>query len=492
MMRKITQNVARDISSSRTRRQFAKLGQWLLIGVSAALLGICGSIWHSPVNAQVNLAQMDLAAGGQTTVRNRTSHAYSQPAPNLTEDWLEQHLVGDRAFESVFVTPPAQVNPGLGPLFNNASCIGCHIKDGRGMPEKGQLLVRVSLPRPTANDRTSEQTENRVLQEHFHPEAGVTLGNAPAVPGIGTQIQEQGVYGYAPEASVQIRWQKHPGRYGDGKDYTLRSPAFEIVRSAGQALQTGTLISPRIPPPVFGLGLLEAIPATTIRQLADPDDHNNDGISGRPNQVWDVVQQQEVLGRFGWKANNPDLLQQSASAYVNDMGVTNPLFPEPDGTSEVDAETLKAATVYVQTLAVPARTLLNDPEVQRGERLFTTANCNACHIPTLKTGAHEISALANQTIHPYTDLLLHDMGAGLADGRPDFQATGREWRTPPLWGLGLAQTVLPYSGFLHDGRATTLAEAILWHDGEAAAAKEAFRTLSESDRAALIRFLKSL
>lgn len=479
------------------------MGRWLVIALVAALSGILVStLFDSPVHSQINpapvklaqveLAQVELTAGGQTTVRNRSSHAYSQPAPNLTEDWLEQHLVGDRAFESVFVTPPANVNPGLGPLFNNASCIGCHIKDGRGMPEKGQLLVRVSLPRQTGDDRTSEQTENLVLQEHFHPEAGVTLGNAPAVPGVGTQIQEQSVYGYAPEATVQLQWSEQSGRYGDGMVYSLRAPVVKITRLDGQALPAATLTSPRIPPPVFGLGLLEAIPAATISQLADSDDRNRDGISGRPNQVWDVVRQQEVLGRFGWKANNPDLLQQSASAYVNDMGVTNPLFPEPNGSSEIDAETLKAATIYVQTLGVPARTLTNDPDVQLGERLFTTANCNACHIPTLSTGPHEISALANQTIHPYTDLLLHDMGAGLADHRPDFQATGNEWRTPPLWGLGLAQTVLPYSGFLHDGRARTLAEAILWHDGEAAAAKETFRTLPKPERDALIRFLKSL
>lgn len=478
------------------KRQFAghsKLGQRLLIAVLAALSGICCSVLiHSPVYSQENFTPVELAAGGQTTVRNRTSHAYSQPAPNLTEDWLEQHLEGDRAFDSVFVTPPANVNPGLGPLFNNASCTGCHINDGRGMPEKGQLLVRVSLPRQVTDDHTSEQTDNLVLQEHFHPEAGVTLGNAPAVPGIGTQIQEQGVYGHAPEATVQIRWQEQSGQYGDGTSYGLRAPVLDITTLNGQRLPAETLTSPRIPPPVFGLGLLEAIPAATVRQWADPDDRNGDGISGRPNQVWDVVQQQEVLGRFGWKANNPDLLQQSAAAYVNDMGVTNPLFPESDGSSEVDAKTLKDATVYVQTLGVPARTLANDPDVQRGERLFSTASCTACHIQTLQTGPHEISALANQTIHPYTDLLLHDMGSGLADGRPDFQATGSEWRTAPLWGLGLTQTVLPYSGFLHDGRARTLAEAILWHEGEATAAKEAFRNLSQSDRDAMIRFLRSL
>lgn len=467
--------------------KFRRNGQFLIIGLVSAIAGMLLSRGFTPpAVSQTEIALL----GGETTVRNRTSHAYEQPAPNLSADWLELHLEGDREFDSVFVTPPATVNSGLGPLFNNASCTGCHIKDGRGMPEKGQMLVRVSYPREQSEDDSSEET--LVLQEYYHPEAAVSLGNAPPVPGIGTQIQEQGVYGYVPEAQVKILWQEHTGIYGDGTSYSLRSPALQITRTNGQLLPRQTLTSARIPSPVFGLGLLEAIPVDTILSLADAGDRNQDGISGRPNFVWDVVNQAEVLGRFGWKANNPDLQQQTASAYVNDMGVTSPLFPEPDGSSEIDAEVLKAATIYVQTLGVPARTILDDPQTQRGERLFAEANCVACHTATLRTGNHEITALANQTIHPYTDLLLHDLGDGLADNRPDFQATGSEWRTSPLWGIGLVQTVLPYSGYLHDGRARTLAEAILWHQGEAAAAKEAFRTMAEPDRAALVRFLQSL
>lgn len=476
---------------------FKRIERFLATVCTTAIAGILLSSLYNPALSQTQIA----LSGGETTVRNRTSHAYEQPAPNLSDEWLELHLEGDRHFDAVFVTPPATVNPGLGPLFNNASCTGCHIKDGRGMPEKGQLLVRVSAPRENDQqngDESSEENneeyseEQLVLHEHYHPEAAVSLGNAPPVPGIGTQIQDQGVYGYSPEAQVQIQWQEQAAAYTDGKPYALRSPRFQITRTDGQPLNTEIMTSPRLPPPVFGLGLLEAIPAETLVELADPDDRNQDGVSGRPNFVWDVVQQAEVLGRFGWKANNPDLLQQTAAAYVNDMGVTSPLFPEVDRSSEIDAETLKSVTVYVQTLAVPGRTMLDDAQVQRGEQLFASANCVSCHIPTLRTGNHEIPALANQTIHPYTDLLLHDMGEGLADHRPDFQATGTEWRTAPLWGIGLTQTVLPYSSYLHDGRARTLEEAILWHGGEAEAAKQAFRTLSEADRSALIRFLRSL
>jgi CxxC motif-containing protein (DUF1111 family) len=240
------------------------------------------------------------------------------------------------------------------------------------------------------------------------------------------------------------------------------------------------------------LGLIEAVPEADILALADPEDRDGNGISGRPNYVWNVQQQADTLGRFGWKANQPTLLQQTASAYANDMGVSNPLFPDHDGNQDIDDEIVELATLYVQTLAVPGRTALDNPQVQRGERLFTQANCTACHIPQLRTGSHEIPALANQTIHPYTDILLHDMGPELADHRPDFQASGNEWRTTPLWGLGLVQTVLPYSGYLHDGRARSLEEAILWHGGEAEASKEVFRQMNPDDRSALIQFLKSL
>jgi CxxC motif-containing protein (DUF1111 family) len=409
-------------------------------------------------------------AGGATTVFNRSSRGFSLPAPNLSPAQLEQHLAGDGDFDAVFVTAPALVNAGLGPRFNNASCNGCHLNDGRGMPNIGQSLVRVSLP----------QGQSQVA------------GGAVPVPGIGTQIRTSAIYGQPPDAIVAIQWQEQGGKYGDGTPYRLRSPRLEIARPDGQPLPPGMLTSLRVPPPIFGRGLLEAIPESTILSLADPQDQNQDGVSGRANFVWDLQTQTTTLGRFGLKANAPTLLQQTAAAYVNDMGVTNPLFPDQDGSKDIDRQTLDNATFYTQTLAVPARTLLDDPLVQQGEHLFTQANCAACHLPTLQTGNHPIKALANQTIHPYTDMLLHDLGAGLADDRPDFAASGSEWRTSPLWGLGLTQTVLPYSGYLHDGRARTLEEAILWHGGEAERAKETFKTLSAQDRQALLKFLNSL
>ncbi len=455
-------------------------GRHMLLALVALGLGVAFSaLLRSPAAAQTPRPQ----AGGDTTIYSRTSRAYEQPAPNLDDHWAERHAVGDLAFEAAFVTAPAEVNPGLGPLFNGTACAGCHIKNGRGLPEKGQRAVRVSQLEPGHGPG---------VDYPYALEAEAPGANTPGVPGLGTQLQEQGVYGHAPEAVVQITWQEQPGTYGDGAEYQLRSPQIALLHLDGTPLPTDILISNRIAQPVFGAGLLEAVPEAAIVQRADPGDRDGDGISGRPNRVWNVVDQRPTLGRFGWKANTPTLLQQSASAYVNDMGVTNPLFPAADGETDISMATLEAAAVYVQTLAVPARTLMDDPQVQRGERLFAAANCVACHVSELRTGPHQIPALAHQTIHPYTDLLLHDLGPGLAEGRPDFEASGSEWRTPPLWGVGLTQTVLPFSGFLHDGRARTLEEAVLWHGGEAERAREAFQAMTATDRAALIRFLRSL
>ncbi|SEL97290.1 CxxC motif-containing protein, DUF1111 family [Stigmatella aurantiaca] len=435
----------------------------LLLSTVTALLAGCGET-EPP------------RAGGATTIDNRTSLAFAQPAPHLTEEGLALHRAGDAAFAALFVPGPAPVNPGLGPLFNNNSCNACHLRNGRGMPVMGpgpqrtQLLVRVSMPEGVPT----------------HPHGPVP------VPGLGTQISDQANYGLTPEASVRLEWVETEGAYADGTRYSLRAPRLHITPSDGSALPAGMLTSLRLPPPVFGLGLLEAVEVSTLQALADPTDKNRDGISGRLNEVWDVQRQALVPGRFGLKANSPTLLQQSAEAYLNDMGVTTPLFPEADGTHELPLHTLEAAAFYARTLAVPARDLLDDAETQRGEDQFQALGCERCHRETLHTGPDVLADLRHQRIHPYTDLLLHDLGAGLADGRPDGIATGQEWRTAPLWGLGLTQTVLPYSGYLHDGRARTLEEAILWHGGEAERSREQFRKLPVSDRKALVKFLGSL
>ncbi|WP_224367300.1 di-heme oxidoreductase family protein [Hyalangium versicolor] len=415
-------------------------------------------------------------AGGTTTIDDRTSLAFAQPAPNLSEEHLSRHRAGDAAFAAQFVPGPAPVNPGLGPLYNNNSCNGCHLRNGRGMPVMGvgpqrtQLLVRVSLPEGTPPHQNG----------------------AVPVPGLGTQIADQAVYGATPEASVTLSWEESSGTYDDGTAFSLRTPRIQITPSDGSALPSGMLTSLRLPPPVFGLGLLEAVELSTLRALEDPSDRNKDGISGRLNMVWDSQTGSLSPGRFGLKANSPNLFQQSADAYFNDMGISSTLNPEPDGTFELPRETLEAAVFYSQSLGVPARASLDDEEVRHGEELFQSLGCEACHRAALETGEYPVPEMAHQRIHPYTDLLLHDMGEGLADGRPDGIADGTEWRTTPLWGLGLTQTVLPYAGYLHDGRARTLEEAILWHGGEAERSKERFRKLSATDRASLVKFLGSL
>lgn len=456
------------MANSISSLEFPRWGKSIGLLAIAALMGIALSLL---LHQNWRDSPAGLLAGGATTVHNRSSRAFSQPSPGLSPEEFDRHGEGDANFDAVFVTAPALVNPGLGPLFNNASCTGCHLKDGRGMPQMGQSLVRVSLPQGT-------------LDPH--------LGTVP-LPGIGTQVRDQAIYGHIPDAKVTLEWREQTGQYPDGTAYKLRSPHIQLSTLDRQKpIPPDTLTSLRVPPPVFGTGLLETIPEKTILALADAEDQNKDGISGKPNFVWDPQRQKTALGRFGLKANTSSLQVQTAAAYVNDMGVTSPIFPEAKGGSDIDQQVLDTTTFYVQTLGVPERTLLDDPQVRRGEKLFSQANCTTCHISTLKTGDSQIKVLANQTIHPYTDLLLHDLGTGLADGRPDFEANGSEWRTSPLWGVGLTQTVLPYSGYLHDGRARTLEEAILWHGGEAEASKTGFMALEKGDRQAVLKFLNSL
>jgi CxxC motif-containing protein (DUF1111 family) len=223
--------------------------------------------------------------------------------------------------------------------------------------------------------------------------------------------------------------------------------------------------------------------------------------------VWDRTRGQTAIGRFGWKANQPDIAHQTAAAFNGEMGMTTMLSPHENctavqtvcltapsgGNPEVSDEIFVRIVNYERMLGVPARRDLQDPQVRRGAEQFLEAGCAGCHTPTLKTAKlPQMPWLSEQTFHPYTDLLLHDMGRGLADGREDFLASGSEWRTPPLWGLGLMRTVNGHTFLLHDGRARDVSEAILWHGGEAEAAKERYRTMKKQDREALLKFLDSL
>ena len=450
------------------------------------LLSACDS--ESPVAVESTpIFSTSEFSGGETTVFDASSHAFSIPAPNLSDASLAKHLEGDVEFEAVFVTAPAVVNPGLGPIYNNVSCINCHSRDGRGRPPNADeglvsLLFRLSLPK----------AEDSVVGKPPTP-----------VPGFGTQLNNRAIVEAAPEGKVKIDYTEQTLTTADGTRVHLRYPNYTVTETY-QPLPENVEVSPRVAPAVFGLGLLEAIPEETILAYADENDVDGDGISGKPNYVWDVVAQRYTLGRFGWKANQPTLLQQVAAAYNDDMGITTSLFSVENSagqsqltdhsvTPEVSDEILEVVTFYVQTLAVPARRDIDDPQVKQGEQLFAEAQCASCHVPTLRTGVLAgVPSVSNQTIHPYTDLLLHDMGPDLADNRPDFRASGREWRTPPLWGIGLVRRVNGHTNFLHDGRARDLMEAILWHGGEAEASRQAVEQMSKEERDALTAFLESL
>jgi CxxC motif-containing protein (DUF1111 family) len=322
------------------------------------------------------------------------------------------------------------------------------------------------------------------------------------VPGFGGQLQNRAIAGFPPEGTVDITYERVSGQFADGTTYELLRPVYELASTYVPA-PPNVQMSPRVAPQIVGLGLLEAVRDAEILVRADENDRNGDGISGRANVVSGGITPARQLGRFGHKANTATLLIQAATAYNEDVGITSPLLPVEncalqhpicgDHPPDVTRDHVEAVAFYTRTLGVPARRDVHDAQVRRGATLFVQAQCSACHTPTLRTGAAGVEPeLANLTIHPYTDLLLHDMGPDLSDGRPDFRASGSEWRTPPLWGIGLSAFVTGHTRFLHDGRARSLEEAILWHGGEAAAAREFYRTLGKSEREALLRFLGSL
>lgn len=421
-------------------------------------------------------------SGGGTTVFDVTANAFSQPAPNLAGLSLARHDEGDEEFEVEFVPAPAAENGGLGPVFDNVSCEACHLGDGRGRPPGPGEETTSFLYRSSVSGR------------------GPHGGPAP-VPGFGGQLQLRAVPGFVPEVSAAIGYATTRGTFADGTPFELRAPTYDL-QGLYAPLPAGVLVSPRSAPAVFGLGLLEAVPDNQIYALADPKDRDRDGVSGRVNVVYNEVRRQNAVGRFGWKANAPTLLQQTAGAYNGDMGITSSIFPAESCEGrpgcerhaiEVDDETVGNVAFYTQSLGVPARRDVDDPTTSLGEQLFYTTGCAGCHMPTLRTATLKgVPEVSNQVIHPYTDLLVHDMGPGLADNRPDFQASGQEWRTAPLWGVGLIETVNGHTNFLHDGRARSLMEAVLWHGGEATRARERVRRFSADERTALIAFLQSL
>jgi CxxC motif-containing protein (DUF1111 family) len=433
----------------------------------------------------------DLPGGDGTNRLLLGSNAFIKQSANLSDENEGLFFSGNSFFNQNWVEAPAstQSRDGLGPYFNARSCSSCHFKDGRGHPGLNPgdnpegLLLRLSIP-------------------------GVSDIGAPLPePNYGGQLQDFALPKLVPEGKISIDYVEIKGSYSDGEPYTLLEPIYDIIDRNFGELSEDVLISPRVAPVMIGLGLLEAIPESRLDELSDPEDLDGDGISGRKNSVWDAESSSFQTGRFGWKAEEPSVRQQVAGAFNGDIGITSSIFKNESctdtqiecieaisgGDPELADHLLLRVTVYSQAVAVPVRRGFKSTEILRGKLMFQRSGCTSCHAPSHVTGDFpELPAMADQLIWPYTDLLLHDMGEGLSDNRPSFDADGNEWRTPPLWGIGLIEAVNGHQRLLHDGRARGVAEAILWHGGEAAKARAAFINMPKEDREALIRFIESL
>lgn len=424
------------------------------------------------------------------SVATTNNNSFGKEIPGLDRTDIIRFASGNSLFNQSWVSAPASTSglDGLGPTFNSRACASCHFKDGRGKPfepsnfgSKG-FLIRLSIPGKDPH------------------------GGPLPVPNYGDQLQNHSNLGIKKEADITVNFTLIDGTYPDGTKYQLRKPNYSIINENFGSL-SGVLISPRVGQQTIGLGLIDALPESEILKNVDEFDTNNDGISGRANYVWDAVKQTTTIGKFGWKANQPNLKQQIAGAFFGDLGLTTSIFrgnPCPSaqqdcykapngGDPEVTDKQMDRILLYQTALAVPKRRNYKDQDVLNGKVLFHKLKCVSCHSINFTTGAYPFNPLLERkNIRPYSDFLLHDMGEGLADNRPDFLANGREWRTQPLWGIGLINTVNKHTFLLHDGRARTIEEAILWHGGEAEQSKNNFKNLSKKEREELMSFIESL
>jgi CxxC motif-containing protein (DUF1111 family) len=446
-----------------------------------------------------------MSGGAATSTAPANRDAFSHPSANLSFEKQGTFKLGNALFKKLWVSSPSstKASDGLGPLFNARSCQSCHIKDGRGHPPENNtdstgMFLRLARKAVSAEDLDATQNGTIInLQD----------------PVYGAQLQDSAVPGLAAEGRMVISHTRQTVAFPGGAQAELRKPIYNVADLAFGALHPDTTLSPRIAPPMIGLGLIEAIHEADIAALADPEDADKNQISGRMALVRDESGDIE-LGRFGWKAQNANVRRQSAEAFSGDIGISTAdiashygdctkhqpaCFQMPHGEqarlgkTEAPGLVLELVTFYSRNLAVPARRNIDDATVLHGKQMFHTSGCASCHKPNFVTRRDAGDpAQSFQLIWPYSDFLLHDMGEGLADGQQAGLASGREWRTPPLWGIGLTKTVSGHTFFLHDGRARNLEEAILWHGGEAQAARTAYMALTQSDRDSLIRFLESL
>ncbi len=452
-------------------------GKWAAVAVFATCVL---PAWSAPPRQRS--MGVTAASGGATTVAATGRTAYALPLANIKPETRRAFSVGNSFFNENWVAAPASAaaRDGLGPLFNARSCSACHLFDGRGAPP-----------------REGESPVALILRLAPHPV-------------YGRQLQLAALPGFTPEAVVTVGWQETEHSYPDGTPYSLQRPVFTVSAWHWGTSEPAPTLAPRLSPALVGGGLLEAVEVTTLEAWADESDADGDGISGRVARFRTAADGPEVVGRFGWKATQPDLAHQTAEALAQDMGLTSAIhaadnltaeqtlkatsFPSggENGAPEVSAVIFERMVTYLRALAPPARRQIHEPRVRRGQDLFHAISCAECHRNEMVTGpAAALDELARQTIAPYSDLLLHDMGPELAD-IAEGGATAQEWRTPPLWGLGLLQTVSGHTRLLHDGRARDAEEAILWHGGEAAQARDAFKALPREERDAVLAFLNSL
>ncbi|PKH03557.1 thiol oxidoreductase [Psychromonas sp. MB-3u-54] len=462
-------------------------------------------------------------AGGTASVDNNMASAFSMHSTNMTR--AKNILTfngGNKFFEEPWAQSAGSVSSqdGLGPLFNSNACQNCHVRDGRGhasQAAKGQLGDDFStlLIRASKSELTTAQTAR--IEQSLQANVGDAC--------IGGQLQHKAVFAVTNEASQRVSYRYKTVNFADGETIELRDPIWH-VKATNCEIGQDTVLSARVAPAMIGLGLLALINEQNILAKQDIDDANQNGISGKANQVWSIAAQAVTLGRFGWKAGQPSLRQQAAGAFLGDMGITSDFAPienclstqsdclnAKNGNShhnntpeefEVSTRILDKVTFYAHHLAVPIRRNAYAPQVLQGKQIFNEIGCGQCHTESYTTQKSEqFSELSEQKIYPYSDLLLHDMGTALTDFDKhsntvdgeiavEFLAQANEWRTPPLWGIGLAQTVDPNATFLHDGRARTILEAVLWHGGEAQTSKLALLKLDKTQRRALLAFLHDL
>lgn len=428
---------------------------------------------------------------------SQNKYSFSSPPNDLSPDELMQFAAGRSLFKKLWIAAPATTksSDGLGPLYNARSCFQCHINAGRGqVPDVGKravsLFMRLSIPPQNDNDKS-------LLKEHKQA--------VIAEPNYGTQFQNFAVTALAGEGELQVNYTDVPVVLAGGETVVLHKPDYKLLSLQYGELHKDAMMSPRLAPQLVGMGILDTINEQDILSLSDVDDQNSDGISGKPNRVWSQQFNKVMLGRFGYKAGVATLNEQNQRAFVGDIGLSTPLFPTawgdctkhqqrcqkaPNGNSasqqnlEASKKVTDAVLFYMSNLSIPQQKQSEKSDVIIGKQTFITLGCANCHRPNYQ--------IDKQTVSPYTDLLLHDMGDGLADNRPEGDATGKEWRTAPLWGIGLTSAVNGHNYFLHDGRARTIQEAILWHGGEAQKARDRYAALNKEGRQALIRFLTSL